>query len=508
MEPSDNTVSLPSRPIGEQALSALLEASAAINGSLDLNATLQAIARSAATVLTADASSVLLLDRKRSRLIFTAAVGDRSDALIGEEFDANLGIAGRVASSGHAELVTDVSADPSFFKGIDDKSSFRTQGLVAAPMRFRNEVIGVIEVLNKHQGQFTEDDVDILQIFGNLAAISTINAKSHEEVVRENRGLKVVSKPDDTIIGDSASLRQVMSLVDRVAATNATVLLLGETGTGKELTARATHQRSPRHDRPFIAINCAALPETLLESELFGHEAGAFTGATAQKMGRFELADGGTLFLDEIGDISASTQIKLLRVLQEREFVRVGGTKTIACDVRIIAATNRDLKRAMEEGEFREDLFYRLNVFPIDLPPLRERRDDIPLLVDHFVGLTARELARAHPRIADEAMQLLCSYRWPGNIREMRNVIERAVLLCDGDELTPRQLPREIVGDEPDEEPVSSESSLASYEKAMIVKALKDNGWNQTQAAKALGISRDNLRYRLKKYDITRPEDE
>ncbi len=502
-------ITLAPESISQETLAALLEASAAINDTLAIGDTLEAIAKSAAEVLEAEASSVLLLDRIRKKLIFRAAVGDRGTVLLGEEFDASLGLAGRVAATGESIRVTDARNHPDFFRGIDDKSSFVTRDLIAAPLVYRKEIIGVVEVLNKRPpASFTETDVEVLQIFGNLAAISTKNAQLHEALKHENRGLRAIARSDEqAIIGQSTSLREVMALVDRVAGTNATVLLLGETGTGKELTARAIHQRSPRRARAFIAINCAALPETLLESELFGHEAGAFTGATNQKLGRFELADGGTLFLDEIGDISASTQIKLLRVLQEREIVRVGGTKTISCDVRIIAATNRDLKKAMDEGAFREDLFYRLNVFPIRLPPLRERGEDVPLLIDYFATMAARELGRTKPLIEPDALALMCAYRWPGNIREMRNLMERAVLLCDSGMITPSNLPREIVG--ADEPPVAteSESAFESYERAMIIKALRDAGWNQTKAAQALGIPRDNLRYRLKKYNIERPEE-
>ncbi len=505
---SESPVAIKSGSIGEEALRALLEASATMNRSLDLQEVLQAIAQGAADVLAAEASSVLLLDRPRKKLVFKAAVGVHGKMLIGEEFDADLGIAGRVASTAQAELVPDVRTHPDFFEGIDKKSSFTTTGMAVAPLSYRGRVVGVVEVLNKSgREQFSPRDLEILQVFANLATISVSNAQLHEALKRENLGLREGVAQDDSIIGNSSALREVLSLCDRVAGTNATVLLLGETGTGKELTARRIHAVSGRKNRPFIAINCAALPETLLESELFGHEAGAFTGAVGQKMGRFELADGGTLFLDEIGDISGSTQIKLLRVLQEREFVRVGGTKTISCDVRIIAATNRDLKKAMEEGEFREDLFYRLNVFPIHLPPLRERREDIPLLIDHFVERNARELGWQKPAVASDAVELLCGYRWPGNIREMRNVIERAVLLCDVGEITAEQLPREIVGSPRPATPAETGSLLEGYERAMIVKALEENGWNQTKTAEALGISRDNLRYRLRKYQISRPDD-
>ena len=496
--------------MNEATLAALLEASSAINATLELPATLQEIAAAAARVLDAEASSVLLLDSIRQKLVFRAAVGNRAPILLGEAFDAKLGIAGRVASEGKPMLVPDVRQSPDFFSGIDDKSSFRTRGLVAAPMIYRGVVVGVIEVLNRrNDAPFGEHDLEVLQVFGNLAASSVSRAQAHEAVKRENRALRVNALPEDAIIGASESLRGVMALVERVATTNATVLLLGETGTGKELTARSVHLRSDRRKRPFIAINCAALPETLLESELFGHEAGAFTGATAQKLGRFELAEGGTLFLDEIGDVSHSTQIKLLRVLQEREFVRVGGTKTVACDVRIIAATNRDLKKAISAGEFREDLFYRLNVFPIQLPPLRERRDDIPLLAEHFVAMTAREMKRPAPALSAEALQCLVGYSWPGNIREMRNIIERAVLMSDAGVITPAHLPVEVAGKTGAvvaESSNAGESSLAGFEKTMVLRALEAANWNQTQAAKALGISRDNLRYRIKKYYLKKPE--
>jgi len=500
-------MSIKEHGLPEKTLSALVEASATINSSLDLQQTLQAIARTAATVMQAEASSVLLLDRGRNKLVFMAAVGDRADILLGEEFDANLGIAGKVARSGEAVLVTDVRNEEAFFKGIDDKSSFTTRGMVAAPLVSKKQILGVVEVLNKiGQDNFTNEDLDLLQVFANLAASGATNAQTHERLKLENRGLLATMDTDLPIIGHAPALREVLDLCARVAGSNASVLLLGETGSGKELISRHIHNHSPRRQKPFIAINCAALPETLLESELFGHEKGAFTGAAAQKLGRFEVATDGTLFLDEIGDISHSTQIKLLRVLQEKEFVRVGGTKTVACDVRIIAATNRDLQKAIKDGAFREDLYYRLNVFPIRTPPLRERREDIPLLVEHFVHLAAKTLNLAAPTISNEAMALLTGYNWPGNIRELQNIVERAVLLSDGETITPAQLPKEIAGETAEQPAEKTDSSLWGYEKALIVKALKDNGWNQTRAAKSLGISRDNLRYRIKKFEIGKPE--
>ncbi len=499
-------MAIESRGLPQSTLASLIEASTAINASLDPRSTLQAIARSAATVMNAEASSVLLLDRRRNKLIFTASVGGGGESLIGEEFDADLGIAGQIASTGQPVLITDVQSHEHWFKGIDDQSQFATRSMVAAPLVHQDEIIGVVEVLNPTREEaFCEQDLELIQIFANLAASGAVNSQRYEKLRIENRGLREALESRDNIVGQSEALRHVLDLGMRVAKSNATVLLLGETGTGKEVMAKAIHKASPRADKPCVAINCAALPETLLESELFGHEAGAFTGAVSRKLGRFELADGGTLFLDEIGDLSPAIQIKLLRVLQEREFVRVGGTKTVACDVRILAATNRDLQAAIKEGTFREDLYYRLNVFPITLPPLRQRREDIPLLVEHFTQRASIELNMPRPSISDAAMSSLASYNWPGNIRELQNVIERAVLMADGKSIDTGHLPRELVGNSVEAPAEEGDSSLWGYEKAMIVKALQENNWNQSQAARALGISRDNLRYRIKKYKIQRP---
>jgi len=490
---------------GEQATAALLEASRAINSSLDLHQTLQAIAASAAKVAGAEGSSVLLLDSRRKKLIFKAAVGQRADVLLEEEFDSHLGIAGKVVTSGKAMRVADVSKNDDFYPGVDSKVGFQTRNLLCAPLVHQGQIIGVVEVLNRRNGNpFTEADLRLLEVFANLAAIGAVNAQRYESLKRENQSWRQAAGGSNEIIGSSAALQDVMRLCQRVAPSAATVLLLGESGTGKELIARAIHQLSPRRDKPFVAINCAALPEGLLESELFGHEKGSFTGATSRKLGRFELADEGTLFLDEIGDLSGAIQIKLLRVLQEKEFVRVGGTRTIATDVRIIAATNRDLKQAMQENRFREDLYYRLNVFPIEIAPLRDRREDIPALVEYFTTKVSDELKVPRPVVSDQALALLVAYNWPGNIRELRNVIERAVLLTEEGRITERHLPRELTGEAPSRVNVPVGNTLWDYERTLIVNALQQTDWNQSQAARALGISRDNLRYRIKKYGIVR----
>jgi Nif-specific regulatory protein len=484
------------------ALTALAEASAAINSTLTLRVVLDQIAKSAARVTNAEAGSVMMYDAPRRKLIFAAASGPQAATLEGREFDADRGIAGRVLQSGRAQIVPDVSRNPDFFRGIDTLSHFTTRSLIAAPMIGVSEAVGVVEVINRTDGQpFSTTDLELLQVFANLAATAVGNARSHEALQRENLALRQSVLADTGIVGSSQAVRDTLRLADRVAATQATVLLLGETGTGKELLAKYIHQASPRADRPFVAVNCAALPETLLESELFGHEKGAFTGAVAQRLGRFELADQGTLFLDEIGDISPSTQVKLLRLLQERSFVRVGGSRTISCDVRVITATNRELKQAVADGAFRDDLYYRLNVFPIVLPPLRDRREDIDALAEHFVRLSAANLGTEPCTISPEAVTALMSYDWPGNIRELANVIERAVLMTDGPVLRPEHFPPELAPPGANRA-TPGLTGLRASERAMIIKALRDHGGNQSRAARALGISRDNLRYRLKKYDI------
>jgi Nif-specific regulatory protein len=490
-----------------ETLSALVEASSAINSTLDVQRVLDRIAHFAATVIQAQASSVLLLDRLRNKLVFAAAVGPQAGALAGHEFDADLGIAGRVVKTGEGENVQDVEKCKAFFDGIDALGDFRTRGVMAAPMIHDGEVIGVVEVINRRgAGPFDRADLELLQVFANLAATGTRNAQNHERLRRENLALRRSAAAETGIIGQSDAVKKMLKLADRVAPTRATVLLLGETGTGKELLARYTHQASPRREKPFIAVNCAALPETLLESELFGHEKGAFTGAIDRHLGRFEIASGGTLFLDEIGDISPAIQVKLLRFLQERAFNRVGGTATITSDARVIAATNQDLKRAIEAGRFREDLFYRLNVFPISLPPLRDRREDVEALADHFCRKASLALSLPPRKTSLEAAAMLTAYRWPGNIRELANVVERAVLMSDGEVLMPDHFPPEIAhGDA--SPPDRAEGGLRALERATVAKALQEHEWNQTRAAKALGISRDNLRYRMKKYGIRRMRD-
>ncbi|MBZ0270076.1 sigma-54 dependent transcriptional regulator [bacterium] len=315
------------------------------------------------------------------------------------------------------------------------------------------------------------------------------------------------------IVGDSAVLQRALRAVDKVAPTNATVLITGENGTGKELVAHAIHRGSPRADARFVQINCAAIPEELIESELFGHEKGAFTGASSRREGKFETADGGTLLLDEIGDMSATVQAKVLRVLEEGRFERVGGTKSVDVDVRILAATNKDLRAAVDAGEFREDLFFRLNVVPIEVPPLRDRREDIPQLVRHFLALY-REREDAPPVEVDEdVLDGLAAHDWPGNVRELRNTLERMVILCDGARLTRDDVPfaRAARSAAADAAPAfldaaTFEEFKEAAEKAYLRRALERNGWNVQQTARSLAMARSNLNKKIERYDLKREE--
>jgi two-component system response regulator HydG len=298
-------------------------------------------------------------------------------------------------------------------------------------------------------------------------------------------------------------MRTVFEQVRQVAKWNTTVLIRGESGTGKELVANAIHENSSRKSGPFIKVNCAALHENLLESELFGHERGAFTGAAEQRKGRFELAHRGTLFLDEIGDMSLPTQAKILRVLQEGEFERLGGAKTIRTDVRLIAATHRDLEQMVEQGAFRQDLFYRLSVVPVELPPLRDRREDIPLLADHFLQHYAQKNRKTVRGFHRQSLDLLTAYHWPGNIRELENTLERAVILCLGDRVTPHELPASVRGaDTVVAPPMPAGMSLKEAERELVLRTLADTEGNRTRAAEILGISRQTLLNRLKEYGI------
>ncbi len=463
-------------------------------------------------------------------------VDDESDNL--DAFRFNFGRSFRLLLAGSGEEALTLARQHDIAAIVTDQRMPRMTGLelLKATRELRPDAVGVIVTA------FT--DVDVLIESINLGRIYRYVTKPWDSkevrgvlthaverfaLVRENRRLEeqlsayvgMLSKEAHgafsfgAIVGDSPALRDVLARVEQVAQTSSTVLLRGETGTGKEMVARAIHINSARESRPFVRVNCAALAPGVLESELFGHEKGSFTGAVARRLGRFELADGGTLFLDEVGDLPLDVQVKLLRVLQEREFERVGGNETVKVDVRVVSATHRDLERQIATGAFREDLYYRLNVFPISLPPLRERPTDIPLLAEHFVSKFAPGAGKTVRGIDAGALAALCAYKWPGNVRELENVIERALILTRGPEITspdleftrrpsPEAAPASPAspGGKPGETGRPLSERLHEQERAAIVTAIDGAQGNIAHAARALGINRSTLYYRLRKHSL------
>ena len=410
------------------------------------------------------------------------------------------GITGRVTESGKPIIVPRVSHEPMFLNRAGERKNINRKavGSLGVDLHFKSD-------------RDYDRELHFLQVVASMIAqainISHLVESEKDRLRDENEHLRgeLRERYDfSNIIGHSSRMRQVYEQVTQVAPANTSVLIRGESGTGKELIAHAIHYNSVRAKRPFVKVSCAALPETLIEAELFGHEKGAFTGADARKKGRFELADGGTLFLDEIGDLSLTTQVKLLRVLQEREFDRLGGTTTIKANVRLITATNRDLETAIADGSFREDLYYRLNVFSIFVPPLRERRDDVLLLADYFSEKYARENHKPIKRISTPAIDMLASYHWPGNVRELENAIERAVLVCEGQVIHGYHLPPTLQTAEASGTMarVSLSEAVDSFERDMLMDALKTARGNRARAAKLLGTTERIMRYKVKKYAI------
>src|SRR5437870_4396899 len=459
--------------------------------------------------------AVMLLDQDTDDLRVVASHGMDEDGARRVKYRIGEGITGRVAQTGKPIVVPQVSREPMFLDRLGArKRTLKHQELsfICVPVLVNRKPVGVLSVDLKYKA-----DRDYERATNFLAIIATMIAQAikvghlleadKQRLVDENTHLKQELRERydfSHIIGNSGPLRQVYEQVTQVARTNTTVLLRGESGTGKELIAHAIHYNSLRSAKPFIKVSCAALPETLLESELFGFEKGAFTGAQARKKGRFELADGGTLLLDEIGDLSPSTQVKLLRVLQEREFERLGGLETIKVNVRLIVATHKDLESAITKGEFREDLYYRLNVFTIFMPPLRERRPDVLLLAEHFVEKFEREHGKAIKRISTPAIDMLTSYHWPGNVRELENVIERAVVVCESNVIHGHHLPPTLQTAEGSDTVtrLSLASAMEAYECDLIQDALKTTRGNRAKAAKLLDTTERIIGYKVKKYRI------
>lgn len=488
----------------QQRLESLIELNRLLISTIEPDEVLTVVLEAALQLFAAQGCSLALLDDAEQELAFFAMAGPAKV----EEFRVALGqgIAGWVAQTGQGVVSNDVSQDPRFFGGIDQQTGYTTRSILCAPLMRRDQIIGVIEALNttKLEG-FSSEDLQLLTTFGGLAGMAISRTQAFARTRNASAAFQeVVQGRYRLVSGSSTAMQGVLQTARTVADTNTTVLLLGESGSGKEVVARAIHQWSPRAEHPFVAINCVALTPDLLASELFGHEKGAFTGATTQKKGKFELADGGTLFLDEIGELAPDLQTKLLRVLQDKEFQRVGGVKDIRANVRILAATNSDLHQAMHSGAFREDLYYRLNVVAITLPPLRDRREDIPGLIQYFIEHYCREVSRPSMSFAQSAMDLLQSYHWPGNVRELQNVIERAIVLSPGPELTEADLPAEIrqtnrVLDQPGSYLQGIDASLPlteavdAFKRARVRQALEAAHGNQRQAARLLGLQPSNL---------------
>jgi Nif-specific regulatory protein len=425
------------------------------------------------------------------------------------------GVTARVVESGKSVVVPQVSREPMFRDRLPRHEFDRREvSFVCVPIIVNRRPVGAIAVdLPFRRDRDYDHVVRVLRLValmtGQAVRVDRLVDAERQRLVDENAHLREELRERydfSRIVGTSGPMRQVYEQIARVAAANTTVLIRGESGTGKELIAHAIHYSSPRAKKPFVKVSCAALPDSLIESELFGYEKGAFTGAQARKKGRFELAEGGTLFLDEIGDINLSTQVKLLRVLQEREFERLGGIEPVKANVRLIAATNSDLEKAIAAGTFREDLKYRLDVFAIHVPPLRERRPDILLLVDHFLEKYSIEHGRRVKRVSTPAIDMLMAYHWPGNVRELENAVERAVLVCDGSVVHPHHLPptlqtAEASGTVHD---VALADAVASYEKNLIQDALKTARGNASKAAKLLHSTERIISYRIRKLGIDR----
>ena len=488
----------------QKRFSSFLEAVQRLMGLNAPEELLTAILESALRLFSAEACSIALIDETTQQLAFAFTLGGAKMQEL--RLPLGQGIIGWVVERGEGVICNDVSQDPRFFGQVDRKTGFRTKSVLCAPLGDNERVVGAIEVLNTTTpGGFNQEDLDLLAAFGRLATPAVHRSRTFTALHNTKVAFQEALQERYRLIGgESPAMQESLRTARGAAAANSTVLLLGESGVGKEVMARTIHQWSARAEQPFVAVNCVALTPELLESELFGHEKGAFTGAITQKQGKFELANGGTIFLDEIGDLASNLQAKLLRVLQEKEFQRVGGVKDIRVDVRVIAATNRELRQAMQKGLFREDLYYRLNVLPISLPPLRERLEDLPVLIEHFVDRFCREMKRPRIEIEPTAMEMLHTYPWPGNVRELQNIIERTVVLSQSLKIALADLPAEIRGiggveknNTGQMQEIDADLPLAeaieAFKRVRIRQALAAADGNQTKAAERLGMPRSNL---------------
>ncbi len=499
---------------GLKEMTLLFEISQRLIASTELKNDLSPILKMLVDHLNAERSFLTIFNRSTSNIYIEAAYGMSAKQQSLGKYRLGEGVIGKVIELAQPIVIQEISKSNLFLNKT--RSDLRKEGreltFICIPVVIANQMTGALSVVREFNPHITyEEDIHMLSIIGSLIAktVSVRQEKAEELEALKQKNLELQTEVNGNnfatkIIGNSSKMRDVFSLVEMVARTNSTVLIRGESGIGKELIADAIHSVSDRKNKNLIKVNCSALPDSLIESELFGHERGAFTGADQMRKGRFEMANGGTIFLDEIGDLPLSTQVKLLRVIQERQFERLGGTETISIDVRIVAATNCNLEKLIEEGNFREDLFYRINVFPIFIPSLRERRNDIPLLVDHFIAKFNKKNGANVKRITTSAIDMLMVYRWPGNVRELENVIERACILSRDNVLHSYNLPPTLQ--------TADSSSTGSYEgmtgvierleKQLIIEGLTTTKGNITKAAEMLKVTERMLGTRIKKYSI------
>jgi Nif-specific regulatory protein len=491
----------------------LIEINSLINSNYkDTHGLLSRIMESATRLSDAEASSLLLMDKEKNELYFEVALGSKGKEVQKYTVKMGEGIAGWAAQNNKSLIVNDVENDKRHLHNIGDEINYKSKTIMAVPMRVKDDCIGVLEVINKkNETGFTQEDIEWLEIFANQAALAIINAKTMEEARSEIQNLQDRLQKDQfhTIITKSPAILEIMEIIDRAAKTDSSVLLLGESGVGKELFAERVHLKSARKNASFIKVNCAALPEGLLESELFGHVKGAFTNAIANRKGRFEMADGGTIFLDEIGDLPLSLQAKILRVIQERKFEKVGSDITITVNVRIVAATNKDLEEQVQKNAFRSDLYYRLNVLPLYIPPLRQRPQDIGELAHFFLKNFMQETKKQFSGFSPETLQAMLSYSWPGNVRELQNCIERACVIGKNKWIEPEDvfLKQQPANDGEEISERNLKTAINVFKSNFIRKILDENNWNQTETAKALVIQRTYLSRLIKELKINNPKE-
>jgi Nif-specific regulatory protein len=469
---------------------------------------LETICEEACRLLECDRASIFVWDKPNRKLLACPALGVEGGTLY---IPDDAGIVGSVVQNGTTIQVDDAYADDRFNQAVDKKTGYRTRNLLCVPLLDGDQsLIGAFEGINKNAGTFDDDDEDILTQLGIQAAIALRNTRERELLIRTHRQLTEKLASGSKIIGVSPAIDALRASIDRLAEATLPVLILGESGTGKEVVAQALHFRGPRADHPFVAVNCAALTESLLESELFGHEKGAFTDAREQHKGKFELADGGTVFLDEIGDMTPGGQAKLLRVLEDRAITRVGGTTTIPVNIRILAATNMNLAEAVREKRFREDLYYRLCVVTVDLPALRDRPEDIIPLAEFFLDGFCKDANRPSLSISEEARRRLNTHGWPGNVRELRNLMERVAFLNSGESVEPEDLAFILSPRAGSEIDIGVDFALAQatnkFQEEYILRAVKRAAGNMSEAARMLGLHRSNLYRKMKQLGMDVPE--